>query len=359
MGRHRARCRSRNPRHDFRFLRAAGLTELYKDRYFSPESMSYESQGGSGYVIGVDIGATNLRIGLADAVGKLVTRWDAPIAGATAPELVVQKIRTGVNELLGRTGVSRESLLAIAAGAPGVTDVDAGIVIATSYLFGWKNVPLRALLESELGIPAAVENDVRMGAIGEGSCGAAQGVRDFVFFAIGTGIAAGIFLNGEPFRGAEGSAGEVGYLIVPGTPEAAVADDEPGPLESVIGGEGIRAQWKQVCEQNPGRAQESLRATEIFDLAANGDTLAGEVLERSARILAYAIRNIFMIVNCRLFVLGGTVGMSRPLCDATERIIEKRNEQPRPRLVRSALGSDAQLLGAIRMALDKAASRAD
>jgi len=99
-------------------------------------------------------------------------------------------------------------------------------------------VPLRSMLESAFRIPAAVENDVRLGAIGENWKGAARGVRDFVFLAIGTGIAAGIFVNGKLMRGMHFTAGEVGYMHVPGTPEQPAKQGEPGSLESIIGGEG-------------------------------------------------------------------------------------------------------------------------
>lgn len=110
-------------------------------------------------------------------------------------------------------------LKSIAAGAPGITDVNEGIVIATSYLMGWRDVPLRALLEDALHIPAAVDNDVNLAAIGESWCGAAKDEQNFVFLAIGTGIGAGIVLNGSPYRGTNWAAGEIGYMLVPGIPD--------------------------------------------------------------------------------------------------------------------------------------------
>ena len=306
--------------------------------------MSLNSEAG-GHVVGIDIGGTNLRLCLADANGKLAHKWAAAIPRASPPEAVIDQVRKGVDESLAATGIARSSLCAVAAGAPGLTNVDTGMVIATSYLLGWKDVPLRDLLESGLGVPASVENDVKMAAIGESRFGAGSGVRNFVFLAIGTGIGAGIFLNGEVLHGEGWSAGEVGYLIVPGTAEAPADFGEPGQLENVIGGEGIRAQWRAI-------SQENLQATEIFDRASRGDPLAAGVLNRSALLLAYAIRNIAVILNCSLFVLGGTVGLSKPFCDATQRILDERNERIRPRLTRSTLGADAQLMGAVALALN-------
>ena len=121
----------------------------------------------TGYVVGADIGGTSLRIALADMDGKVLDKWKVSTAGIRDPHVVVGLLEDGVNTLFQQNRLSRNLLRAVAAGAPGVTNVDDGVVIATSYLMGWRNVPLRALLEAKLGVPAAVENDVNTAAIAE------------------------------------------------------------------------------------------------------------------------------------------------------------------------------------------------
>ena len=266
--------------------------------------------------------------------------------------MVVAQIEQGVDCLLWQSFSSRRALLSVAAGAPGITDPEAGVVLATSFLKGWKDVPLRQLLQTSLGVPASVENDVRMAALGEHWMGAARGVDDFVFLAIGTGIAAGVFANGKLIHGTNWTAGEVGYMHVPHATEEPARPGEPGSLESIIGGDGIRRQWSNACPDNPN--PQSLTATEIFARATNGDPLAKRVLEHSALLLAYAVYNISLVLNSTLFVLGGGIGASMPLCDATKRILQQYNEPSRPKLVISSLGTDAQLMGAIRLALTTA-----
>jgi glucokinase len=309
----------------------------------------------AGHVVAVDIGGTNLRVALASSSGKILARWSGSTKGTSSPKAVVQLICDGVGHLLAEAGASSQSLLAVAAGAPGITDRDAGIVLAASYLKGWKNVPLQHLLESALDIPAVVENDVRLAAIGENWLGAARGVANFVFLAIGTGIAAGIFVNGQLLHGPKSIAGEVGYLIVPGTPESPVAPRSPGSLESAIGGEGIRQHWQRICRNG----QRELAATEIFGLAMTGDRPAKGLLEQSARILAYAIHNMSTVLNSSLFVLGGGVGINKALLTATRHILQPYTRPSRPKLITSALGADAQLIGAVRLALDIAKSSAN
>jgi glucokinase len=311
----------------------------------------------TGYVIGADIGGTSLRLALAGMDGKILAKWNSSTAGIRDPHVVVRLIQEGVEDLLQQNSVARGLLRAIAAGAPGVTNVDEGVVIATSYLLGWRNVPLRALLEAKLGVPATVENDVNVAAIAESRIGAAQGVRDFVFVALGTGIGAGIVLNGRLFHGMNWSAGEVGYLLVPGTPVAPVEAGEPGALEGIVGGEGIKAQWRKVWREDLTQLPKDLVATQIFDHALAGDALARQVLDRCAQTLAYAIYNMAIVLNCPLFVFGGTVGMHPALLHATRDILAKRDKRVQPELLCSTLGAGAQVSGAVQLAIETASSR--
>lgn len=312
----------------------------------------FRSSKDPGLVIGVDIGGSNLRVALADIQGDVLGKWSTSTRATSSPEMVVAQIAEGVDSLLEQSNSSHRSLLAIAAGAPGVTDPKAGMVLVTSYLKGWKNVPLQHLLESALGVPAAIENDVRMAALGEHWMGAARGVDDFVFLAIGTGIAAGIFANGKAVHGVNCTAGEVGYMYVPGASGIPALPGAPGSLESAIGGDGIRQQWLKVCKVNA--RSETPNASEIFARASSGDLLAQSVLDRSAQLLAYAVYNISLVLNSSLFVLGGGIGSNIPLRDATQHILQQYKVPSCPKVVVSKLGTDAQLMGAIRLALTTA-----
>jgi glucokinase len=306
-----------------------------------------------GCVVGVDVGGTNLRLALADLSGTILARWSSSAVGLRGPEAVIERICAGVSCMLQEVAIPRETLQSIAIGVPGVADVENGIVIATSYLMGWKDVPLRSLMARELNVPVVVDNDVNMAAIGEQWAGSAKDARDFVFLAIGTGIGAGIVLNGNLHRGSSWAAGEIGYMLLPGAAEMPAMSDEPGALESMIGGEGIKAQWKKLRS-----ADEVLfNATEIFDFALDGDPHAQKVLHQSATMLAQAIYNMSLILNCPLFVLGGTVGLHPALRDAAQRMLDQWIVPGNPRLVRSSLGTDAQLFGTLRFALDSARTR--
>ena len=320
-------------------------------------SPQHPASSSDGYVVGVDLGGTSLRMALADGGGSIHARWTASTRERRDPRLIVELLCKGVTHLLQQAALPHSVLRAIAVGAPGVTDFDAGVVIATSYLMGWRDVPLRHLLESELGIPAAVDNDVNVATAGESWRGAAQGVRDFVFVAIGTGVGAGIMLEGEVFRGTGWVAGEIGYMLVPGVSEAPIAAGAPGALEGLVGGEGIRAYWASLSREEQAELPADLIATEIFDAALAGNTAAQRVLKRAARALAYAIHNVALVLNCPLFVLGGSVGVHPALCEALEAVLAEQGSRATPKLLRSSLGTDAQLIGAVRLALETARTR--
>lgn len=332
---------------------------MVQQSYPSVLGQEPRAQHDTGYVIGVDIGATSLRVALADASGAIVARRSASTAGTRSPQLVVDLIQQAVDRLLEEKSLSRNDLRAVAAGAPGVADVNTGVVLATSYLLGWRDVPLRAMLESALGIPAAIDNDVNLAALGEFSAGIAQGANDFVFLAVGTGIGAGIILNGAPFRGKDWTAGEIGYMLVPGTREEPAGPGEPGALESLAGGEGIRNQWLRGWGPEKTSLPKQLTATQIFDHAMqeDGDPLALAILQQSARLLAYALYNVSLVLSCPLFVLGGTVGLHPALGNAVQAALRRREDRAHCRVSCSILGADAQLYGAIRVALDTAVAR--
>ncbi|HEY3840040.1 MAG TPA: ROK family transcriptional regulator [Bryobacteraceae bacterium] len=304
----------------------------------------------SGFVVGVDIGGSTVRVALADLDGHVAGRWDAAIGEERDPSAVVARVNTGVSQLLRREKIAARKILHIVAGAPGITNVDTGTVISAPNLSGWHNVPLRGLLRRKTGFQATIENDVNLGALGEHWCGAARDIRNFVFLAIGTGVGAGIVLNDALHRGANWSAGEVGYMMLPGLRPDPPTTDQPGALEAVIGGQGIERCWLHQSGSQP------LRATEVFERALTGDLHANELLNRAADLLAMAITNLSLTLDLSLVVLSGGVGAHAALLDAIQQRLEC-HQFARPQLAVTSLHGEASLYGAIYLALQQAESR--
>lgn len=319
-----------------------------------PDLLRFNSK--MGYVIGVDIGTAVVRVALADLNGAVVTKWIASTHSRSTPERVAGLIKGGIRQMQRQHKIPSKKLLVLAAGAPGITDASSGVVLSAPMLPAWRDIPLRRILESETGIPAAIENDVNLAALGESWQGTARGIRNFVFLTIGTGVGAGVFLNGRLYHGSDWTAGEIGYLYVPGTEETPLALRRPGSLESIIGAKAIKRGWLKLCDasdQSSHHLPRNISAAEIFDLAKQGESHAVAILERTARILADALTNVCVILDPSLVVLGGRIGSHPSLFEATHRIVE-RNEFCRPRLSLSALGNEAALFGAIWLALKAA-----
>ena len=301
-----------------------------------------------GYVIGVDIGGSSVRVALADLKGSVVGRWNARLKADRSPSLLTRTVADAVTHLLSQHRIPAKRVLEVVAGAPGVTDVAAGHVLSAPNLTDWHDVPFRDMLQGELRIPVTVENDVNLGALGEGWRGAAQGTGNFVFLAVGTGVGAGIVLNHALHHGAKWSAGEVGYMLLPGLPSDPLGADQLGALESVVGGKSIEQSWSE--ESRPADGSRKMKATEIFDFAAAGDSNARGLMMSVAHYLAMAITNLSLVLDLSMVVLGGGVGEHPALLEAIRRKLDS-NEFARPRLVMSSLGGEAQICGAIWLAL--------
>jgi predicted NBD/HSP70 family sugar kinase len=265
------------------------------------------------YVLGADLGATNLRIALGAGDG-VVRRIDGPVPP------------TG--EALAATFAAfarGEPVRAAALGVPGVPDGDGfGVMIAGAA--GLTGAPLRSLLEQALGVPVTIENDLNLAALAEAE---ERDVDDLVFVGVGTGVGMGIVAGGRLLRGAAGAAGELGHLPFGGR-EVAGADGM-GPLEAVAGGAGLAARWGG----GSGR--------EVFEAAERGDARAAALLDDQARALATGIRAVRALLDPALVVLGGGIGCR---ADVAERVGAALGEP----VETSALGELAGLTGALRVA---------
>ena len=336
-------------------LAALGLIEKLgdgKSRGGRPPGM-LRFHASRGCVAGVDIGGTRLRMMLADLNGKVMAQWSMQFSDRQKmPEDVCALMHQGLKAMCHEAGIPLKKVLHITAGAPGITNVSSGVVISAPNLKKWHEVPLRAMIEKQMGIPALIDNDTNLAAVGEHWHGSAANIDNFIFVALGTGFGAGIFLQGHLHHGAKWSAGEIGYMGIAGAPRQQLRVALTGQLERAIGGPGIEAEWVR-CLHRAGISDVSLmklRATQIFDLAQEGDRIAGEVLLYTARILANCLSDLALLLDPEVIIIGGGVGSHVALCRLTECLLEQ-NEFARPSIRSSSLGTQAQLHGAIYLSL--------
>lgn len=337
-------------------LEALGLIENLGDgqsRGGRPPGM-LRFDASRGYVAGADIGGTRLRMMLADLNGKIIAQWSMQFSEKQKmPKDVCVLMHQGLKIMCQEASIPVKKVLHLTAGAPGITNVHAGVVVSAPNLKKWHEVPLRDMIEKQTGIPALIENDTNLAAVGEHWRGSAAGIDNFIFVALGTGFGAGIFLQGRLHHGAKWSAGEIGYMGIAGAPRQQLLVDVTGQLERAIGGAGIEAEWQRLLQKSGNTADISLtklRATQIFDLAQEGDRIAGEVLLYTARILANCLSDLTLLLDPEVIIIGGGIGSHIELCRLTEGILQQ-NEFARPSVRSSSLGTQAQLHGAVSLSL--------
>jgi predicted NBD/HSP70 family sugar kinase len=302
-----------------------------------------------GFVVGSDIGGSNLRVAAADLFGEPICDLKQPTTKAGGRALGMQVLEM-VTEVIDRAGAIHGRPLALAISTPGIIDQSTGRVTSLAYNVAPEGGfdPIE-VIRDRLEMPVLVENDVNLAAIGEKWFGLARGVSTMVFIAVGAGIGMGIVIDDQVVRGAHGGAGEIGYLPLAGDPF------DPrhrlrGGLEDEIGAAGIVAAFN---ERRTRSDPELSAAQEVFELAAQGHTAARSVVDHVAARLGTAIATVSAILDPELVVLGGGIGSS-PMLLSPVRGAAASLVPITARIETSLLGDRAALQGAVAMALNTA-----
>jgi predicted NBD/HSP70 family sugar kinase len=308
-----------------------------------PSAVLYEVNPEAGWVAGIDVGRRWMRAAIADITGTIVARRHERAKVSSAGALIGQ-IGAIAHGLAGDAGIGWDQVVHATVGSPGVFEPTRGAVTLAPNLPGWGRHGLVEALHGELGTQVGVENDVNLAAVGERWKGLGQGVRDFGFLSIGTGVGMGLVLGGELYRGSRGAAGEVGYLPVGSDPHDPHVRRR-GAFEEATNAAGVVRTARQAGMPGP------LTPQKVFALARRGDPTACEVVATEARRLALGLAVVVAVVDLELVVIGGGIGGNADLLlEPVER--ELRALSPlRPRLAASALGEDAVLQGAVATAL--------
>jgi glucokinase len=323
------------------FVRLHGSTEWSGGR----RRPLLEFNADSYVVLGVDMGGTKMYGAISNLGGDVVDEVNIARHG-TSGEESFSCLTTLIDTLLASPKLAGRRVRGIGVGAPGITLHKEGIV-KWAYTLGWENFPLRARLAERYSLPITVDNDVNLAALGELWFGAGQNAQNIVLVAIGTGIGAGIIIDGALYRGSHEASGEIGHMV-PGPQFLGKDYRDFGALESVASGTGIAGRARYALQsQGNGAALDSLLAEDVFDAARQGQEWAWTIINESADYLAIAIANLAVSFDPELIVLGG--GVSRSADMLVEPILRRITGviPTLPRLVVSNLGLRGAVMGAI------------
>jgi len=306
------------------------------------------------YAIGVDLGGTNIKIGIVSDKGKLVKSISIKTEADCGPKSVIANIIKGIETILIK---NKLKIQGIGIGCPGVVSIKKGIVENAPNLPGWKNVKLGPIIKEKFGYKVHLENDANAAAIGELMFGSGKKFDSFVMVTLGTGVGGGIVYNKKIFRGEFGAAGEIGHISIDvNGPKCNCGST--GCIEAYAGNsylkEQIRSELKDYPESKVWKLIEndlSKVSPRIIQVASEEkDAYAKFVIDRMGKQLGTALTSLSNLLDISTFIIGGGVaGFGKPLLDSTRKAISERVLLPlrqRVLVIPAKLQNEAGIKGA-------------
>ena len=306
------------------------------------------------YVFGVDIGGTTVKLGLFDAEGNVIEKWEIPTRTEDAGSKILPDIADSVREKMKEIGP--DCVAGVGVGAPGPIDGDG--VVHRAVNLGWGTFSIKETLEDLLNIPVMAGNDANVAALGEMWMGGGQGCKDLVVVTLGTGVGGGIIINGKILTGAVGAGGEIGHIHVNDSEEEACGCGNKGCLEQYTSATGItRLANRRLASSDKDSVLRSgeVSAKTVFDAVKAGDPLAIEVAEEFGKYLGDGLAAIAGVVNPEAIVIGGGVSKAgEVLIDYIKPNYEKTvfHGSKDVKFSLATLGNDAGIYGAAKLVLD-------
>jgi len=306
------------------------------------------------YAIGVDLGGTNIKIGIVSQRGKLLKKISLSSKAEGGPDKVVKQIRLGIKEILSK---NKKKIRGIGIGSPGVVSIKKGTVENPPNFPGWTKVNLGNIISKEFNIDCHVENDANAAAIGEMIFGTGKRYNSFVMITLGTGVGGGIILNRKLYRGEIGAAGEIGHITI----------NYEGPrcncgsfgcIEAYVGNNYLISKVKADLTASPNpkilklvNNDLNLLTPLIINKAAeDGDTFAKSVISEMGEQIGSALASVSNLLDVSTFIIGGGVsGFGRPLFTAINKSLVVRvitSLRNRVKVLPAKLKNEAGIKGA-------------
>ena len=314
------------------------------------------------YVVGIDIGGTNLVVGtVAEDGSELLGEVSEPTHSEAGADAVIERIGRLVKQ--STSAAKGKTIVGVGIGSPGPLDTHRGIVLFTPNL-GWTNFPLRDRVTAITGLPAELDNDANCAIYGEWWRGAARGAKAVVGLTIGTGIGGGIVLDGKIYHGASDVAGEIGHTTIDANGRRCKCGNygcleayASGPAIAARAAEGIESGVESTLAKYVGGDLSKLTAQVVYQAAHDGDQYAQEVVNDTAKLLGAGVANIINIFNPDVVVICGGVTLAGDrLFDPLRREVHRRafkDAVKACRILPGALPGTAGVFGAAAAYIDK------
>jgi glucokinase len=267
---------------------------------------------------GIDIGGTNTKIGILDHQGHLLAFRKIPTSKSSDPALFIQHLAEESQHMLAselKISLGDERIVGVGAGAPMANYFTGSVEHAPNL--GWRNVPLKKLFEEFFKSPAVIENDANLAAVGENKWGAGKDLSDFVLITLGTGVGAGLILDGRLYRGYMGLGAEGGHVIIPHEKKRLCSCGGMNHLESFLSAKGIKETIFELTK-------EEWTIEKLGQLFMASDLRASAVINQIAQELATGLTSMGVLFGPQAFIIGG--GVSK-LGDAFNEVVRKKMDE--------------------------------
>jgi glucokinase-like ROK family protein len=326
-----------------------------------PESLRLAS--GLGVLIGADLGATSLDVAILKPDLTVLARHAEAADVRAGPGVVLARLRTVMRDLLRQAGATPQQVIGIGMGVPGPVDFASGQLVNPPLMPDWDGFSIRDYLREDYAAPVFVDNDVNLMALGE-LWRLQRGLQNFLVIKVGTGIGCGIVCHGEVYRGANGSAGDVGHICV----------DQDGPrchcgnlgcVEAMAAAPAITRMAAQAAQQGESamlaeslKLNGSLTAVDVGQASRNGDAAANAIIQRAGSLIGQMLASVVNFFNPSHVFIGGGVTRIGPLFLASVRqSVYHRSLALSTRHLEiqyTPLGEDAGVVGAGALAMQEA-----
>ena len=307
------------------------------------------------YVFGVDVGGTTVKLGLFDAQGNVLDKWEIPTRTEDEGSHILPDIADSIREKMKR--IDKDSVVGVGVGAPG--PIDSKGVVHRAVNLGWGTFSIKDTLEDLLNVPVMAGNDANVAALGEMWMGGGQGCRDLIMVTLGTGVGGGIIIDGRILTGSGGAGGEIGHMHVEDEEEESCNCGNKGCLEQYSSATGITRLANRLLAAS-GRDSvlrgREVSAKSVFDAVKAKDPLAVETAEKFGKYLGDALASIACVVNPEAIVIGGGVSKAGEILIDYIRPHYGKNVFHGSREVKfslATLGNDAGIYGAAKLLLDR------
>ncbi len=296
-------------------------------------------------VIGIDVGGSHITTALATIGGEILHRERLNV-NWTTPETNFEILLKAVNSILAHPREEGRSLLGLGLGVPGILDTPNGLVKLAPSL-NWVDYPLLQKLTQHIDHPIYIENDVNLAVLGEYWYGAGIGINNLINISIGTGIGAGIILDGKLHRGFRESSGEIGYIL----PNLECLNNQYpgfGALESLASSRGITKRAAEVlAELNALETDQPLDADFVFETARDGREWAKRVITETVDYLSLGIANVSVCFDPEMIILGGGIAASADMLIEPIKARLSGVIPHIPQIVKTKLNDNAVIMGAV------------